>query len=64
MRNAIDDPLLTPVQVAVELQVTPAAIYKWIKEGKLNAVKIGSRTRIRRSAIDKFIRPIEPHKEK
>jgi len=59
MSDAKDDPLLTPTQVAQELQVTRAAVYKWIAEGKLEALKAGKVTRIRRSALEKFLKPIQ-----
>lgn len=47
--------LFTPAEAAEYLKVTKAAIYKWIKEGKLEVVYVGSDRRITKSAIEAFI---------
>lgn len=47
--------LYTPVEAAKLLKVTKAAIYKWIKEGRLAVVYVGSDRRITRGAIEAFI---------
>jgi excisionase family DNA binding protein len=47
--------LFTPVEAAEYLKVTKAAIYKWIKEGRLAVVYVGSDRRITKSAIEAFI---------
>ena len=46
------------------LKVTPGAVYKWIREGKLRAVKFGDRTvRIPQSSIEAFERQAREHYE-
>jgi excisionase family DNA binding protein len=51
---------LTVEEVAQRLKVTKQAIYNWINEGKLRAVKAGRSTRIPVSAVDAFLRPYVP----
>lgn len=48
--------LFTPIEAAEYLKVTRAAIYKWIKEGRLEVVYVGSDRRITKSAIEAFIK--------
>jgi len=48
--------LFTPAEAAVYLKVTRAAIYKWIKEGRLEVVYVGADRRITRAAIEAFIK--------
>lgn len=43
-------------EVAKKLKVTRAAVYKWIREGKITTVAVGSDQRITSAAIDAFIR--------
>lgn len=43
-------------EVAQKLKVTRAAVYKWIREGKIATVAVGSDQRITSAAIDAFIR--------
>ncbi len=50
----------TVAEIAERFKVSRQAVYDWIKEGKLKAIKVGNRTRISRSAIEDFIRPVEP----
>jgi putative resolvase len=42
-------------EVAKMLKVAYLTVYRWIKAGKLKAVKAGKQYRIERSALDKFI---------
>ena len=42
-------------EVAAKLRVTRAAIYKWMKEGKLAFVMVGSERRVTSSAIAAFV---------
>ena len=52
-----DDALLTVSQVARRLQLHPETIRRWIREGKLQAVKLGSDRaglRIRESELAKI----------
>ncbi len=55
-----DERLLTVPEVAKRYGVTRAAVYNWINEGKLRAVKVGTLTRIPESAFREFIRPYKP----
>jgi excisionase family DNA binding protein len=43
-------------EVAKKLKVTRAAVYKWIREGKIATIAVGSDQRITSSAIDAFIK--------
>ena len=45
-------------EVAKKFNVTPQAVYKWINEGKLRAVKVGESTRIRSDDLADFEQPI------
>ena len=48
--------LLTVDQVAAVLQMHPDSIRRYIREGKLNAVRISATVvRVKRSELDKFI---------
>ena len=55
-----DEKLLTVPDVAKRYGVTRAAVYNWINEGKLRAVKVGTLTRVPESAAREFVRPYEP----
>lgn len=46
----------TTQEVADLLQVTPAAVTAWCRSGQLPAFRAGSRWRIRKEDLDKFIR--------
>jgi hypothetical protein len=35
-------------------------VYKWINEGKLRAIRVGTATRIKREDLEKFERVITP----
>ncbi|PLS82839.1 MAG: DNA-binding protein [Chloroflexi bacterium] len=50
----------TVAELAERFKVSRQAVYDWIKDGRLKAIKIGNRTRIPLSAIESFIRPVEP----
>jgi len=48
--------LLTPKQVARELAVSKATVYKWIVSGELQAVRIGKRAiRVDRQQLSQFL---------
>ena len=55
----MNEPVFTVKEVAEHFKVSRQAIYDWITEGKLKAVKVGNRTRIPESAIEAFVHPIE-----
>jgi excisionase family DNA binding protein len=50
-----DEQLLGVEAAAAKLAVPPSAIYKLTASGRLPAVKVGGRLRIRRADIDQFI---------
>lgn len=48
---------IKPSDVAKRLGVTRGAVYKWIREGKLRAVRFGDNAvRVPRSALEEFER--------
>ncbi len=56
----MDREFFTPAEVAARLKVTRQAVYKWIEQGKLEAVRIERAVRIPRDSLEKLIRPIKP----
>lgn len=49
--------LLTIEKVASFLQVSPSSVYRWIKAGKLPAIKLGHRqVRVRQTDLEAYIR--------
>ena len=56
----MDDTYLTVREVAERLRVTRQAIYNWITEGRLKAIKVGKSVRVSRSSIEAFIQPVKP----
>jgi len=61
VREPLDqlDTLLSTEEIAEYLGVGPATVYRWCREGSLLAVKIGRRWRVRRSALEEFVRKNE-----
>ena len=51
-------------EIAKRFQVSPQAVYKWINEGRLKAVKIGDSTRVRSDHLSEFEVPIIPENTK
>jgi len=59
------DPFLTVTQVADLLQVCTKTVRTWIKDEKLDAIKIGGKGyRIKFSSIDDLIPYLKPQKNK
>ncbi len=52
--------LLTVKEVADLVSVHEYSVRRWLSKGALLFVKVGGRTRIRRSDLEKFIRPGKP----
>jgi excisionase family DNA binding protein len=48
--------LYTVPEAAEVLRVTRAAVYKWIREKRIEVVYVGSERRITQSAIEAFIK--------
>ena len=51
--------LLRSEEVAEYLGVGPVTVYRWCREGSLPCVKIGRRWRVRREALEDFVRKSE-----
>jgi len=57
-----DDELLGAEAVAQRLGVEPVTVYRWCRQGRLTCLKPGKAWRIRRSALEAFLRRAEtPH---
>ena len=46
----------SPITVAKMLEVSRLTVYRWIKSGKLKAVKVGGSVRIREEDLREFIK--------
>ncbi|HEU5376150.1 MAG TPA: helix-turn-helix domain-containing protein [Ktedonobacteraceae bacterium] len=57
------DELLTIDQVAIELQLHPDTVRRYIREKKLKPTRVGGRLRIRRSELDRFLQAGEEEQE-
>lgn len=51
----MDEKFFTPEQVADILQVHPYTVLKFIRQGKLKAVKLGRVYRIKQSEVENFL---------
>ena len=49
---ALEKDILTPQEVAEYLQLTPDTVYRYIREGKLAAAKLGRHYRIPKENVD------------
>jgi len=49
------DNYYTPQQVAEKLQINIRTVYKWIREGKLKAIKVGDLWRISETELKRFV---------
>lgn len=56
MKSIYNLEFLTPEQMATVLQVTTATINKLIRQGKIQAVKVGRQNRITQEQFQKFLR--------
>ena len=55
---------MTVKDIADYLHMHPMTIYKYVKEGKIPAFKVGTSWRIRRDSIQKWIKESEQQKER
>jgi excisionase family DNA binding protein len=46
----------TPEEIAERFKVTKAAVYSWIRTGKLEATRLGRSVRISREALEAFLK--------
>ena len=51
----MSEALLTPVEVADHLHLTPYTIYAWLRSGRLPGIKIGHRWRVKPEDLDGFL---------
>jgi excisionase family DNA binding protein len=56
-----DKELLAAAEVASMIGVKETTVYRWCKEGKLPCLKVGKHWRIRREALEDFLRESERH---
>ena len=56
-----DKELLTSTDVAALIGVKETTVYRWCKEGKLPCLKVGKHWRVRREALEDFLRESERH---
>lgn len=56
----MDEKQYTVKEIAEHFRVSRQAVYDWISEGKLGAIRVGERVRIPESALRAFIQPIQP----
>jgi len=56
--------VMTVKDIADYLHMHPMTIYKYVKEGKIPAFKVGTSWRIRRDSIQKWIKESEQQKER
>lgn len=54
--QTLEREILTPEQVADYLQVQPRTVLEWLRTGRLPGAKIGRLWRVRRHALEGFLR--------
>ena len=59
MRSQVDTELLGAADVAGLIGVKETTVYRWCKEGKLPCLKVGKHWRIRREALEDFLKESE-----
>ena len=59
MRSEGDTGLLAATDVASIIGVKETTVYRWCKEGKLSCLKIGKHWRVRREALEDFLKESE-----
>ena len=53
--RAIEPTLLTPVQAAVDLGISKSQVFKFIRDGRLDTVRLGASRRIPRAAVAELV---------
>lgn len=56
--------LFTPQEVAQKLKIDMSTVYRWIREGRLKAVKIGHFWRISESELSRLLKGNEQNGRK
>lgn len=56
----MDEKYYTVKEVADRFRVSRQAVYDWIQDGKLSAIRVGERVRIPESALASFVRAVVP----
>lgn len=56
----MDEKQYTVKEISDHFHVSRQAVYDWIKEGKLRAIRLGERVRVPESALKSFIQDIRP----
>lgn len=51
----MEDEFYTVEEVAARFKVTRQAVYNWIADGRLEAIRLGKARRIPRQALEKFL---------
>ena|SRR3990172_4482370 len=55
MATSIDE-VLTPEEIAAYLKVRKETVYRYIREGRIEAIRLGRAYRIPRESLDMFLR--------
>lgn len=50
----MNDDFYTPYEVAEKLKVSYMTVYRWIRSGKLSAVKAGKQYRVKKEDLESF----------
>ena len=56
MTNMVEDQYYSIEEVATMLKVAYLTVYRWIRSGKLKAIKAGKQYRIERFELDRFMK--------
>ncbi len=56
MAEEKQEQILTPEQVAAELQVTVITIYRRLRDGRIPGIRVGNKWRVRRTDFDAAIK--------
>lgn len=59
-----DEEYYTIQEVSELFKVAYLTVYRWIKEGKLEAYKFGKKYKIKKTDIDKFVKESKVNKNK
>ncbi len=54
--NTIEDHVLTTKESCAYLRITKPTYFKYIREGRINAIKAGKGWKVLKSELDRFLR--------